>query len=92
MSPEPSHVACQITRRRFPSPKWPDGHLHDGLLTRPSHRASSPLRTSVPTPQIRHTASPLGPKDLKQNVTDTVKQGMGREPIPPKNVPNAGKK
>ena len=31
-------------------------------------------------------------EDLNQNVTDTVKQGMGREPIPPKNVPNAGKR
>ncbi len=31
-------------------------------------------------------------KDLNQNVTDTAKHGMGREPIPPKNVPNAGKR
>jgi hypothetical protein len=31
-------------------------------------------------------------EDLNQDVKDTVKQGMGREPIPPKNVPNAGKR
>ena len=31
-------------------------------------------------------------EDLNQNVSDTVKQGTGREPIPPRTVPNAGKK
>ena len=30
----------------------------------------------------------LGGTDLKQNVTDTVKQATGKEPIPPANTPN----
>ena len=30
-------------------------------------------------------------EDLGQNAKDTVKQGTGREPIPPKNVPNTKK-
>jgi len=27
-------------------------------------------------------------RDLDQNVTDTVKQGTGREAVPPKSIPN----
>jgi hypothetical protein len=30
-------------------------------------------------------------QDLGQDVKDTVKQGAGREPIPPKGVPNTKK-
>jgi hypothetical protein len=30
-------------------------------------------------------------EDLDQNAKDTVKQGVGREPIPPKNIPNPKK-
>jgi hypothetical protein len=30
-------------------------------------------------------------QDLGQDVKDTIKQGTGREPIPPKNVPNPKK-
>ena len=31
-------------------------------------------------------------EDLNQNVSDTVKQSTGREPIPPRHMPNAEKK
>jgi hypothetical protein len=31
-------------------------------------------------------------RDLDQDVDDTVKQGTGKDPIPPRNVPNASDK
>jgi hypothetical protein len=30
-------------------------------------------------------------QDLDQNVKDTIKQSTGRQPIPPKNIPNTKK-
>jgi hypothetical protein len=51
-------------------------------------RAGEAMKRDVE--QTKHDVT-LGRKgrDLDQDVDDTVKQGTGREPIPPRNVPNA---
>jgi hypothetical protein len=42
--------------------------------------------------QTKHDIKKDTGKDLNQGVGDTIKQGAGREPIPPPNVPNPTKR